>query len=325
MPLPAVRFAVPFTKYAFPPGVVTGANILRFSPNELAHALFVTGRAPGDTAAHGMASVWEWIHRTSLMPSYVRMGPGGRLVRSSLAVELDRSEKVALSYALGQALTGIFCRQKVGTIYLMHVDRYRQRYGTTFGLGRKRPDLIGRAPLGWVVAEAKGRSNAMESGLRSKLVDQKRSVLSIEGAAPWLALGCVASFPPPNKTMILDAFDPEENEPEAIRVSLTFEAFVRAYYEPFAAAIDFGELNDGTDSLISSDLVGLGLAIGMPRTIYSALRSPRDGQEELSTIVARSLQAPDATAFSDGTVVSVDWDEALLTQDWFDDLALEDR
>ncbi len=326
MPTPAHDFSVPFSAHAFPPGVINGPHMLHFDADELAHALFATGRAPGDIAGHGMSSVWEWIHRASLMPSYVRRANGGRLVRSALALELDRSEKVALSYALGQALTGIFCRQKIGVTYLMHVDRYATRYGAVFGLGRTRPDLIGRAPLGWVVAEAKGRSNAMENDLRSKLEDQKRSILSIEGAAPWLALGCVASFPPPNRTMMVDAFDPKDNEPEAIRIDLTFENFLRAYYEPFAAAIDFGERNDVLKAMIVSDLAGLGVSVGMPRSIYDALRSRPAAQEPFSTVVGQALeQLGDGVKFPDGTLVSVEWDDALSMQDWMLDLEPETR
>jgi hypothetical protein len=317
MPPPAHDFSVPFSATAFPPGVINGPHMLHFDADDLAHALFTTGRVPGDVAGHGMSSVWEWIHRASLMPSYVRRANGGRLVRSALALELDRSEKVALSYALGQALTSIFCEQTIGVTFLMHVDRYASRYGTVFGVGRTRPDLIGRAPLGWVVAEAKGRSMAMENDLRSKLEGQKRSILSIEGAAPWLALGCVASFPPPNRTMKVDAFDPTDNAPEAIRIDLTFESFLRAYYEPFAAAVDFGELRDGTDAMIISDLAGLGMSVGIPRSIYSALRSSIDQQEAFSTVVGRTLeQLGDGVKFPDGTLVSVEWDEALSMPDW---------
>ena len=50
---------------------------LSFTTDDLAHALFATGRAPGDQWAHSMASVWEWIHRTSLIPAYIRRTPRG--------------------------------------------------------------------------------------------------------------------------------------------------------------------------------------------------------------------------------------------------------
>jgi hypothetical protein len=314
---PTPQFAVPFTASGFPAGVITGPQILEFDETDLAHALFVTGRAPGDTAAHGMSSVWEWIHRVTLVPSYVRMTPGGSFARSNLALELDRSEKVALSYALGQAMTGIFCQHVVGVDYLMHVDRYAQHFNVTFGAERKRADLFGHAPNGWVVAEAKGRSNTMENALVEKLEEQKRSVLTVAGAAPWLALGCVASFPTPDKMMVVDAFDPEENDENAIHVEVDLESFFTAYYEPFAAAIDFGtEIDDYESSVIASEINGLGVTVAMPRSIYDALRSPGIDQEPLSTTVGREREVRPAGTFPDGTAISVDWGDALATQDW---------
>lgn len=83
------------------PGSVGKTGTLGSTVNDLAHALFATGRAPGDQARFGDASFWEFVHRASLIPASVRINSSGRLVKSALALELDRSEKVALSYALG--------------------------------------------------------------------------------------------------------------------------------------------------------------------------------------------------------------------------------
>src|SRR5690349_5437977 len=119
--LPPPYFELNYRAWAFPTGVVRGSGQLCFSADELAHALFVTGRAPGDERRHGAASVHEWLHRTSLIPAYVRRNYRGELVRSRLALDLDRSELVGLSYALGQAVTGVFCRVELCVHHLMHV------------------------------------------------------------------------------------------------------------------------------------------------------------------------------------------------------------
>jgi len=210
------QFSARYSSFGFPAGIVPHRSSLSFTTDDLAHALFVTGRAPGDRRSHGAASFWEWLHRTSVIPAYVRRNASGRLVRSRLATELDRSEKMAFSYALGQAMTAIFCERLLSVTHLMHVDRYAARHRVQFGTRRMRADLFGHSSAGWVVAEAKGRSNAMEMGLRSKLVAQKRTIKSIQGAAPAIALGCVASFPPEVGTMRIDAVDPVEDEPAAV-------------------------------------------------------------------------------------------------------------
>jgi hypothetical protein len=51
-------------------------------------------------------------------------------------------------------MTALFCRIELAVGNLMHIDRYFQQYGLQF-TGRKRADLFGLSPNGWVVAEAK--------------------------------------------------------------------------------------------------------------------------------------------------------------------------
>ncbi|PKW14965.1 hypothetical protein A8926_2622 [Saccharopolyspora spinosa] len=51
----------------------------------------------------------------------------------------------------------------------MHIDRYASEYRVGFGNTRKRSDLFGLAPAGWVGAEAKGRAGDMDLKLRRQL------------------------------------------------------------------------------------------------------------------------------------------------------------
>jgi hypothetical protein len=323
--LPPPAFEVMYRAFSFPADVVAGSGKLLFTTDDLAHALIATGRAPGDRYPYGTASAYEWLHRASLVPAYVRRTYHGELTRSRLALDLDRSELVGLSYALGQAITAVFCRLELSVTHLMHVDRYANQYNLQFG-GRKRADLFGLAPRGWVVAEAKGRSRSMESTLRSKLVMQKRSVLSIGGVRPWLALGCVASFPVRSAGMEIDAFDPERTEVDAIDLPATLDDYMLAYYLPFVTAINQGQTETRTDMIVTADFAGSGLRVGLLRTIYEQVQRAA-GRETtgLGEVVEESLS--DATAgaadmfadgamFPDGTVVVTGWTEAIATRDW---------
>ena len=56
----------------FAPGIVPAWSDTSFTDSDLAAALFTTGRAPGDEARHGWASVAEFVHRAALIPAYVR-------------------------------------------------------------------------------------------------------------------------------------------------------------------------------------------------------------------------------------------------------------
>ncbi len=322
--IPPPEFTIKFRARRFPKSVPASGDLV-FTEADLAHALFVTGRAPGERVLYGMASVWEFLHRVAVVPSYVRRSPDGQLVRSRLAMDLDRSEKTLLSYALGQALTGIFCEQVLGAGYLMHVDRYSARYGVIFAAGRKRADLFG--PIGdnptalrWVVAEAKGRSNAMEPTLVGKLVDQKRSVKSIAGVVP-LALGCVASFPPPARTLQVDSFDPPEDEPDSVDLNADLDAYALAYYEPFLLAVEAGEpSHELGEHLVSAHFGPFGMTVGLLRTVATLVREARVGSRDglYEQVRAAVVQNADREPrlFLDGTVMQTSWSEAMRVADW---------
>ncbi|WP_278265334.1 hypothetical protein [Nocardia sp. AG03] len=312
------EFWVEYNAFDFPSSIVSSGE-LTFRTDDLAHALFTTGRAPADRFRYGRASTWEWLHRASLIPAYLRRGHDGGLTRSRLAAELDRSELVGLSYALGTAMTAIFCDQVLGVSHLLHIDRYASTYGVDFSPGRKRADLIGRSPSGWVVAEARGRSRAMERALRTKLVEQKRTVRSIESTPPWLALGCVASFPN-GRDMVVDAFDPEEPAEDAVVLDqLTRDKYLYAYYLPFLEAIEAGD----RPARVSNTLVeeahfgGFGVKVGILHEIADLVRDHASsgrtiGLGEQIDHCIDSARERGIEMLRDGSLVEADWADAML-------------
>lgn len=311
-------FEVPFTSEGLAVSIPRD-TILRFSSDDLAHALFVTGRAPGDQGRYGDASVWEWLHRSSLVPAYVRLAAqGDGLMRSELAESLDRSEKVALSYALGQAMTAVFCRQVLGVRFLMHVDRYASRWRLNFATGRRRPDLFGRiAAARWVVAESKGRSNGMEAALSHTLKQQKGMIRSIAGHAPAVALGCVASFPTVSwrgeRRMRIDVVDPESDERSVSLDEVTDEQFLRTYYEPFLRAIEVGQPSSDEADYVASELPESGIRVGLRRAIYEAINA---GESPQLSQLADGDEVSDDAGMGDGTLVETQWDSALNLRDY---------
>jgi len=317
--MPQTSFSARFSAHGFAPEVVSRHGSLSFTADDLAHALFVTGRAPADRWSHGAASVFEWLHRTSVVPAYVRRNTTGRLVRSRLALELDRSEKMAFSYALGQAATAIFCSEELEVSHLLHVDRYAAHHRVRFGSSRSRPDLFGPSPTGWVVAEAKGRSNAMESTLPSKLEAQKRSIKSIQGSAPAVALGCVASFPPEFGVMRVDAVDPVDNEPTAIDLDVDTDRFLLAYYAPFLAALDIGDRDRSGGGATVVSFGGIGVRVGLESRVHERVLRAVAGElagltSDLAEILATAIEPGEI--FRDGTVIRTSWEDAFAVPDW---------
>lgn len=305
----------------FAPGIVPAWSDTSFTDSDLAAALFTTGRAPGDEVRHGWASVAEFVHRSALIPAYVRQEWGGHLIRSALATELDRSEKVNLSYSLGQAMAGVFAQQRLGVARLMHVDRYSAHHGVSFGPSRERPDLFGVGRGGWVVVEAKGRSNRMESDLPAKVKAQASNVASIGGAAPWVACGVVAQFPPPGQTMQLYALDPEPTE-VALSWQVDPDRFTEAYYAPFLRALDVGRSPDlagvAPAAIEATDLGAVGVRIGLHRRLAGLLRE-REGEAVAG--LAREVDSvleglPEEEAIRpDGSWFDTSWGDALGLRD----------
>lgn len=312
----------PFTATGFPAGVPTRGT-LSFTSSDLAHALFTTGRAPGDQARHGSASFWEFVHRASLIPAYLRRASTESIYKSALAQDLDRSEKVGLSYALGQAMTAIYCRQQLGVAFLMHVDRYAGHHRVSFNLGRKRPDLFGMTASGdWIVAEAKGRSNGMESGLPATLAAQKSMIKSISGQKPAVALGCVSSFPVLYSgvwdRLHVDVVDPPP-EAEAVDIVVDLDLYWRAYYAPFVLAANAGEAVDDRPGYVASRFPGLDLHVGLLTSIHELvvglepITAARIGSA-LAELTADDSR--DRIDLPDGTLVETSWAEALAIQDY---------
>ncbi len=177
-----------------------------------------------------------------------------------------------LSYSLGHALAGVFAQQRLGVSRLMHVDRYSAHHGVDFGPSRERPDLFGAGRGGWVVVEAKGRSNRMESDLPAKVKAQASNVASIGGAPPWIACWVVAQFPPPGQHMQLYALDPEPTE-VALSWKVDPDRFTEAYYAPFWRALDVGRSQAQADaSLEAIDLGAVGVRVGLLRDLAGLLR-----------------------------------------------------
>jgi len=255
-------------------------------------------------------------------PSFPHIFDGGLVpcLRDRLwPFELDRSEKVGLSYALGQAFASIFCEKVLQVPWTMHLDRYADRFNVVFASTKHRPDLLGFNGTGWLVIEAKGRSNGVDSALRQRMAHQKRAVGWINGIRPAMALGCVASFLPAHGTLRVDAVDPEEDDIEPAEVEVSLDLFMLAYYEPFVAALEMGNTEEGEGDFVMSEFEGLGLRVGLHRGILERLtfaiqESPEGLAQTVSSFLSDGRAGRDLQ-FSDGSAVETEWEEALGATD----------
>jgi hypothetical protein len=207
----------------------------------------------------------------------------------------------------------------------MHIERYASRWAIDFG-NQKRPDLFGRSPQGWIVAEAKGRSSTPDTALRTKIREQKSSVTSIQGQEPALAIGCISYFSNQERWLRMDVID-SKFDSEGIELDVDADRFTLTYYEPFLMAVDMGRDNEerqslgapSDDDVISAQFDSFGLRIGLLRSIDVLVRQAKRSGDltGLSQTVAQILASDRrGSLFPDGTLVEAQWDDSISTEDW---------
>jgi len=117
-----------------------------------------------------------------------------RLRRTDAARTLDPTEKGAINYFLGLAITKLFASTLLDAPWLLHLDVFRPLLNPVL-TKRSRPDLVGETTSGrWLALECKGRGSKPDETAKSKAKDQALRLTSVSGAMPWLHIGAIAYF-----------------------------------------------------------------------------------------------------------------------------------
>ena len=132
-----------------------------------------------------------------MLYAYLLEAPSGAIVRADTYLGADPSEKSNISYSLGMTLAKLYSEVALATPRLLHYAIYAGGYAIATAAGESRPDLIGLTATGdWVVFEAKGRSNGLETGVLEAAKLQSLQILTIDGLAPVCRAGLVEYFSP---------------------------------------------------------------------------------------------------------------------------------
>lgn len=206
---------------------------LQFSIHMLARAMYCVGKidyhntvlfpygySPDKNVRLSRSLRHEWQSRMEFISAYCEpqacSNPNAQeLVLSELTSLLDSSEKAVLSYYLGQAMTWLYCHDRLSVKQLIHEIRSRHYFKLYRGnSGRSKPDLIGiDASNVPIVAEAKGTTQFIPSKITSgeipdKIVDQLCSIQRIvpdpalttsgrplpQSNICYFRVGCLAAF-----------------------------------------------------------------------------------------------------------------------------------
>jgi hypothetical protein len=285
---------------------------------ELVWAAVTVGKWRDDFGARGRYSTFEVLHRAASLWAYLKTSDTGRYMRTAAYHDLDATEKASVSYLIGMTTTKVFADLFLNTPWLMHLDRYRQAYGIALKPGRTRPDLVGPSSTStmtdWLVAEAKGRTNAVRDYDVDHMAQQKQRVVSIGGAPPETTFGLAAHF----ATGELEArvVDPPSSGPDAPELFSRFSrdptVFSSAYFGPLIALL--GDVTADESGLWMYPLPYCDLEVGLEGDAPSAPRVAPGIWERRP-----SRQVPDQGLFvgSDGVAVRLgkSWDSDAMRLD----------
>lgn len=131
-------------------------------------------------------------------PAYGRESPAGWV----MAPGLEPSEKGAVSFFLGMAMTSLLADRLLNVPWILHYSTYGPRFGVspTSGAGRRLPDFIAFEPIQskWFQFESKGRSRVVSGKTRIALQEaakeQARVKLVYRGTFADLRVASITDF-----------------------------------------------------------------------------------------------------------------------------------
>jgi hypothetical protein len=181
---------------------------------------------------YGQFSLFEIAYRSAIIFANLCDDGAGRIKRSQAYDGLDPSEKGAVSYFLGLATAKAFAEMALGVPWLMHLDVYREELAPILS-GLSKPDLVGQTAGGaWVTIEAKGRTNTFDQAALTRAKEQAQMLVTIDGKTPALRIGTQTHFG--GDLMQFIASDPPAHRRgERIRLPLSRQRLIEAYYRPF--------------------------------------------------------------------------------------------
>lgn len=236
---------------------------------------------------------------------------GVRVDRSSLYDSLDPTEKGATSYFLGMAMAKLFAAELFDTPWLFHVSQATSGGASiAFQRGSKsQPDLIGQSSGGdWIVVEAKGRTNGLDSKALTKAKLQTSMIRTINGVAPSLRVALQVYFDDQLRVRIDDPSDPK---PEALEVQLDLDSALARYY---SVATAITAKNPTRERVRDREFVtriddDSGVTIGLQASILESVAAGKFQQirEDSRRVNDRVTEVGErATIYPDGLFVRLD-------------------
>lgn len=267
---------------------------------------------------HGLYSMYELLYRALIVRSNLKEDNHGYLVKSQTYLELDASEKSAVSFFIGLTSAKFLSEHLLGVKWLLHYDKYYRRLNIVNSSKRSRPDLIGSLPVnilgnnGWVIIEAKGRTGIKTNGLIQKAKYQTSLVQTIQNSTNLLRIASASYFIKNEFNIYWEDPEGENNErQELIKIEFRNSDLINRSYGIAQSILNSNNDNRieriNGDTFIVADLRILDISIGIKQEIHEMLKSERyDNILEIEKIVEKvGINETDANLYigNDGVLV----------------------
>ena len=170
--------------------------------------------------ALAILTVTDWSAESLRIPAYY-----GRL---------EQSEKTALAYWTGMALSKLVADVYLNIPWLQHIRSLRQQGLVTVSppLTESLPDLAGLDCGGrWHVIEAKARRRSPSKRDSETWKKQANVVTQIDGKPPSTSTYCAALWGDPYSVQVVDP-TPNEDGANGMQLAIKTTSFMKAYYQP---------------------------------------------------------------------------------------------
>tara|TARA_R110000868_G_scaffold132380_2_gene343127 strand:- start:54812 stop:55741 length:930 start_codon:yes stop_codon:yes gene_type:complete len=173
-------------------------------------------------------SAFDLTIRVLRVMSNLEIDHTNNLGKTTLYSNMDKTEKGYISYFIGMMVNKVLISRLFGTPWLVHlVTLERMNYVFNFH-GGSRPDLVGFHPrFGFLITEAKGRSNGYSNIALIRGKNQTRSVRRVNGQYPFMRVATESYFAPYLEARIID---PPTFRKNAIDLKIEPKDFIEAYY-----------------------------------------------------------------------------------------------
>lgn len=301
--MPRIEYNAARFGSAWPILQATPSGVLSLSWDDLVWAAITVGKFDmTGVTAFGRFSLSEMLFRVNMLYANLMETPSGELTKSPLYINLDPTEKGAVSYFLGMVVSKVIADRYFQTPWLVHLEKLKSIITFAPWTGY-RPDLLGRTDREeWIVLEAKGRSGAYSQEALTKAKKQTRAVRRVGGQYPVLRAASEAYFKP---DLAVDLVDPETFDDDAFDVEISPEAFISAYYDPLRSLVKRSDdvIDIGSERFHFVRDEHIGLAIGITEGILEGTYPVKSGREDHRSV---EIMNKSFVAYSDGVAVGLD-------------------